>query len=327
MVLNYETASAEELLFALGHAGRAPDLDLIRACLAKREEITPELLAMLGGGVDESWDEDDPRWYQEIHAGLLLIAFREPAALPIFACLLADEDREDLFEWFGQELPVYGPAIVGVALQVLSVRSGPEYGRTVASEILAAVGWHYPETREHIIAGLCALLPPLDEQGRLVLSRRDRRWPDPLWAWIAMALSDLRDTASRPQIMALFKARLMDETIMGGLKDYLAALEPDAPPLLAASHKPGDILGLYENLVHEAERERERQLKAEEETMREEVPADEIFPGGLEPDDWDEEAALPTRAQPKVGRNDPCPCGSGRKYKHCCGKRQSAPSP
>ncbi len=26
-----------------------------------------------------------------------------------------------------------------------------------------------------------------------------------------------------------------------------------------------------------------------------------------------------TRDQPKVGRNDPCPCGSGRKYKKCCG--------
>jgi len=25
----------------------------------------------------------------------------------------------------------------------------------------------------------------------------------------------------------------------------------------------------------------------------------------------------------KVGRNDPCPCGSGRKYKKCCGERQS----
>lgn len=23
---------------------------------------------------------------------------------------------------------------------------------------------------------------------------------------------------------------------------------------------------------------------------------------------------------PKVGRNDPCPCGSGRKYKKCCGR-------
>jgi len=23
-----------------------------------------------------------------------------------------------------------------------------------------------------------------------------------------------------------------------------------------------------------------------------------------------------------VGRNDPCPCGSGRKFKHCCGRRR-----
>jgi len=28
------------------------------------------------------------------------------------------------------------------------------------------------------------------------------------------------------------------------------------------------------------------------------------------------------RSQPKVGRNDPCPCGSGKKYKNCCGKEQ-----
>lgn len=24
------------------------------------------------------------------------------------------------------------------------------------------------------------------------------------------------------------------------------------------------------------------------------------------------------RDYPKIGRNDPCPCGSGKKYKHCC---------
>ena len=27
----------------------------------------------------------------------------------------------------------------------------------------------------------------------------------------------------------------------------------------------------------------------------------------------------PRRTSPKVGRNDPCPCGSGKKYKRCCG--------
>ncbi len=28
--------------------------------------------------------------------------------------------------------------------------------------------------------------------------------------------------------------------------------------------------------------------------------------------------------KPKVGRNDPCPCGSGKKYKKCCGRQQSS---
>ena len=28
----------------------------------------------------------------------------------------------------------------------------------------------------------------------------------------------------------------------------------------------------------------------------------------------------PQRSGPKVGRNDPCPCGSGKKYKNCCGR-------
>ena len=37
----------------------------------------------------------------------------------------------------------------------------------------------------------------------------------------------------------------------------------------------------------------------------------------------EEEAVIQTvrRESPKVGRNDPCPCGSGKKYKKCCGKR------
>jgi preprotein translocase subunit SecA len=32
------------------------------------------------------------------------------------------------------------------------------------------------------------------------------------------------------------------------------------------------------------------------------------------------EKARPVRTGPKVGRNDPCPCGSGKKFKHCCGR-------
>ncbi|WP_234087069.1 preprotein translocase subunit SecA [Azonexus sp. R2A61] len=40
---------------------------------------------------------------------------------------------------------------------------------------------------------------------------------------------------------------------------------------------------------------------------------------GDEPDDGDA-TQQPVQNGPKVGRNDPCPCGSGKKYKHCHGK-------
>jgi SEC-C motif-containing protein len=42
---------------------------------------------------------------------------------------------------------------------------------------------------------------------------------------------------------------------------------------------------------------------------------------------YDEGHVVPrtvVRAGPKIGRNDPCPCGSGKKYKHCHGKAVQA---
>ena len=33
-------------------------------------------------------------------------------------------------------------------------------------------------------------------------------------------------------------------------------------------------------------------------------------------------AQSPRKTTPKVGRNEPCPCGSGKKYKKCCGRVQ-----
>jgi len=34
------------------------------------------------------------------------------------------------------------------------------------------------------------------------------------------------------------------------------------------------------------------------------------------------QANQPVKVNKKPGRNDPCPCGSGKKYKHCCGKAE-----
>ncbi|MBE0654796.1 MAG: SEC-C domain-containing protein, partial [Bacteroidales bacterium] len=34
----------------------------------------------------------------------------------------------------------------------------------------------------------------------------------------------------------------------------------------------------------------------------------------------DKKKVAPVRVEKKVGRNEPCPCGSGKKYKNCHGK-------
>jgi len=37
-------------------------------------------------------------------------------------------------------------------------------------------------------------------------------------------------------------------------------------------------------------------------------------------DTREQQITAPIRSEKTVGRNDPCPCGSGKKYKNCCGR-------
>jgi SEC-C motif-containing protein len=66
------------------------------------------------------------------------------------------------------------------------------------------------------------------------------------------------------------------------------------------------------------------ELKGEEHAHRERstfrrVDGDWYFEGGtVRP------MGQAVRDQPKIGRNEPCPCGSGKKYKKCCGSRARA---
>ncbi|NLI69956.1 MAG: hypothetical protein GX364_03690 [Firmicutes bacterium] len=41
---------------------------------------------------------------------------------------------------------------------------------------------------------------------------------------------------------------------------------------------------------------------------------------GADAPDREEGKPQPIKVGKKVGRNEPCPCGSGKKYKKCCGR-------
>ncbi|HEX3017264.1 MAG TPA: preprotein translocase subunit SecA [Caproicibacter sp.] len=62
------------------------------------------------------------------------------------------------------------------------------------------------------------------------------------------------------------------------------------------------------------------QLRTAEEPKREQVAKPTGTTGG---DDSDQAGHTPIRKKKKPGRNDPCPCGSGKKYKNCCGRYES----
>jgi len=58
-----------------------------------------------------------------------------------------------------------------------------------------------------------------------------------------------------------------------------------------------------------------RRLEKVREMERRQRKQDLVLSGG----DAAPEAPKPIIRGPKIGRNDPCPCGSGKKYKKCCG--------
>ena len=57
-------------------------------------------------------------------------------------------------------------------------------------------------------------------------------------------------------------------------------------------------------------------LKAE---IRQNIEAKKVVEGTAENRETKEAKKQPKKVV-KVGRNDPCPCGRGRKYRQCCGK-------
>lgn len=75
-----------------------------------------------------------------------------------------------------------------------------------------------------------------------------------------------------------------------------------------------------ESEIEEMERRHREALQKQEMKLKHEQVGG-FSEGETEPAEAQAEKHQPfVRTERKAGRNDPCPCGSGKKYKHCCGK-------
>lgn len=85
---------------------------------------------------------------------------------------------------------------------------------------------------------------------------------------------------------------------------------------------PSDPQGEVEFIARFSHSDGEAQLH-ERSRFRREGEAWLYVDGDIKPTRSSPQSSLPkgqpARSQPSVGRNDPCPCGSGKKWKRCCG--------
>jgi hypothetical protein len=245
---DYADYSTDELLDALEWAGRYSDLDLLRECMQRPEELTPGLLEML-----KVSDENDaipigsPQWFRQIHAGRLLVAYREPDAIPLFAERLRDPASDTFLEWFDAHLHAWGPEAIPTWVDVMQDEDAPRYGRSLSSGALRWTAQQHPEERERILEALRAELPVLSPSGRLKVSRTTTEKQVEHWTWVVSALAELGDEKSRERIEAMFEEEWIEEMIIGDVQDYRSILheDPREPPEL-------DILADYERLLTRA---------------------------------------------------------------------------
>lgn len=291
--MNYLELNATELVSKLSHAGEYPHPDLINAICEQRAETEPLLLDLFAESYDDHWpNNDDPRWHRFFHAGKFMIVWQNLDALPGFARLYSDDAKQDWLEFFEEDLYYYGPPAIPYLKQVVNKDSGGKwhYGRGLAGSILQQIATHYPETREEIVAIYRSLLPSPDA----IPAEIDEMWGD----WAA-ELGQLADEASRNDILALDEANVLSDEFFGRqqyLRDMNRGFKPQNPP------QPFDIQAEYRRLFEWQQRtlrdQEKRKRQERESRVRQATP----------------------RSEPKIGRNAPCPCGSGKKYKNCHGR-------
>ena len=102
----------------------------------------------------------------------------------------------------------------------------------------------------------------------------------------------------------------MFQMMFDSITDEVAELVFKARPVAREREPQGVFEAVPQNLVH-------NEFSSMDQARQQPVPS---MPGGEAPSSQPPKSTPLQRQTNKVGRNDPCSCGSGKKYKKCCGK-------
>ncbi|MGO9640681.1 MAG: preprotein translocase subunit SecA [Candidatus Acidiferrales bacterium] len=193
-------------------------------------------------------------------------------------------EKWNLAQFAGEVLNQFGIDLKAVGIDP-SQLSHPELAHALAEKVKQ----RYEEKEKQFGAELMRWL-----ERRIILDRVDTQWKDHLLSLDHLKEGiGLRGYGQKDPLVEFKKeAFTLFEDMMGRIDTettrYLFLVQPTRP--------------------EDQAREIERRQRRQQQNLQYQAGAAQA------------EAPKPIRTGAKVGRNDPCPCGSGKKYKKCCGK-------
>lgn len=296
------TLSALEIVTTLSRDASVQPAEALASAEAHREALIEPLLSALERGVTDPASASIQEGNLFSYALYLVAKWREPRAYPYVIRWLSLPDEKP-FEIGGDIVTQDGARILAAVCdgdltpikRLILNRDADQYGRGAGVSALALLAAWAEIPREPVVEHFLWLA----EEGL-------EREPNQVWDSLVAESADIEALVVFPALRRAYSEGLADPQSMS--PEELAEVE---------SAPPGRML--------EAMRERQPPI--------DDVAVATSWWSGFEKnsardaleDDWDDERQLiepeqPYRAPAKVGRNEPCPCASGKKFKKCCGR-------
>lgn len=249
--------------------------------------------------LEEDWGEE--RMDFVIHAIYLLGELESAPSLKSFFKVLSQSD-----EYFDLYLGDFLSSMIWEPLYKLASNNTEAckqfmfepgintFAKTNFPDMVEQLVFHQPDRRNEVIQWF------KDVIDFFLISKLDDNVIDSdLIGLLICNIIDIKGIELSSEIEALFEKRIVSKGICGGWEDVKVAFERPVK-----YDKKKEILPINE---------RYKQITSTWAGYNEEKNS-----SSFDYDDYFEPSIMPISTEPKIGRNDPCPCGSGKKYKKCC---------
>ncbi len=326
-MFNYVGMTTDELIDLLFKEEDRVTIEHIQELAQRGDEAKPRLREMLFN--EDYWYEGQrAEFWMPLHTLATLSLMRDPAVLPDMISMVMHSYFADQ-HWVTQRWPEllaeFGEAAVEPLINFILEHRGfyrdnmdYSFGRSQAARALARIALENEEVRPRVTDFLIGLLRDAQEHDRLFLAQ------------MIICPASLDRKRGMQAVQGAFHRGTISQSVWGKHQDFVNYMTDRG--FDPAEEFGQDFLDFYEP---DAIAERQKRWAAgdvpsqhgEEEEDEDDPGYDRAWSGPApfplpmerlyaEPDP----PKQPAVATPKVGRNDPCPCGSGKKYKKCHGQ-------